>query len=249
MNAPLAGRTALVTGASRRAGIGFAIVRRLSALGASILAQGWSPHDARQPWGADEGGGEALTAMPSAAYLEADLGDPEAPARLMEAARRQLGHLDILVANHARSGHARLDQLSAAELDSFLGENVRATLLLVKEFSAQHDGRSGGRVITLTSGQHLGAMPRAVAYAVSKGAIQAATATLAAELMPRGITVNAVNPGPTATGWDIGDPAGSMPLGRWGEPDDAARLIAWLCGDDARWITGQTIDSEGGFRR
>jgi len=68
--------------------------------------------------------------------------------------------------------------------------------------------------------------------------------------MPRGITVNTVNPGPTATGWDIGDAAGgSMPLGRWGEPDDAARPIAWLCGDVACWITGQTIDSEGGFRR
>ena len=58
-----------------------------------------------------------------------------------------------------------------------------------------------------------------------------------------------MNPGPTATGWEIGDPAGRMPLGRWGEPDDAARLVAWLCTDDARWITGQVIDSEGGFRR
>jgi len=249
VTASLAGRTAVVTGASRRAGIGFAIVRQLSALGASIFAQGWSPHDARHPWGADEGAREELAALPSAVYLEADLADSEAPARIVEAARRQFGHLDIIVANHARSGHGRLGELTAAEVDAFLGENVRATLLLVKEFAAQHDGRSGGRVILLTSGQHLGPMPRAVAYAVSKGAIQAATTTLAAELMPRGITVNAVNPGPTATGWDIGDPAGSMPLGRWGEPNDAARLIAWLCGDDARWITGQTIDSEGGFRR
>ena len=66
-----------------------------------------------------------------------------------------------------------------------------------------------------------------------------------------GCTVNAVNPGPTDTGWGIGeeDPNPAMPLGRWGEPDDAARLIAWLCTDDARWITGQVIDSEGGFRR
>ena len=59
------------------------------------------------------------------------------------------------------------------------------------------------------------------------------------------------DPGPTDTGWGIGeeDPNPAMPLGRWGEPDDAARLIAWLCTDDARWITGQVIDSEGGFRR
>jgi 3-oxoacyl-[acyl-carrier protein] reductase len=70
-------------------------------------------------------------------------------------------------------------------------------------------------------------------------------------LIDRGITVNTVNPGPTDTGWGLADrdPRPAMPLGRWGEPDDAARLIAWLCSEDARWITGQVIDSEGGFRR
>ena len=94
-------------------------------------------------------------------------------------------------------------------------------------------------------------MTREVGYAVSKGALAIATKTLAEELASRGITVNCVNPGPTDTGWGLAeiDPAGRMPFGRWGEPDDAARLIAWLCSDDARWITGQTIDSEGGFRR
>jgi 3-oxoacyl-[acyl-carrier protein] reductase len=94
-------------------------------------------------------------------------------------------------------------------------------------------------------------MPGEVAYAVSKGALQQATATLADDLAARGITVNAVNPGPTDTGWGIGDedPTALMPSGRWGEPDDAARLIVWLCSEDARWITGQTINSEGGFRR
>ena len=84
---------------------------------------------------------------------------------------------------------------------------------------------------------------------VSKGALHQATATLSAHLIPRGITVNAVNPGPTDTGWDVGDPAGHMPLGRWGTPEDAARLVGWLCTDDAAWITGQVIDSEGGFVR
>jgi 3-oxoacyl-[acyl-carrier protein] reductase len=90
-----------------------------------------------------------------------------------------------------------------------------------------------------------------VAYAVSKGALQQATLTLADELADRGITVNTVNPGPTDTGWGLADrdPTRAMPFGRWGRPADAARLIAWLCSDDAAWITGQTIDSEGGFRR
>ncbi len=101
----------------------------------------------------------------------------------------------------------------------------------------------------VTSGAHLGPMTSEVAYAVSKGALAVATATLAAELAERGIRVNAVNPGPTATGWTEGIEPTRMPFGRWGEPDDAARLVAWLCSDDGRWVTGQVISSEGGFRR
>jgi 3-oxoacyl-[acyl-carrier protein] reductase len=240
---PLAGRHAVVTGVSRRAGIGFAVARRLLDLGAAVFAQGWTPHDERHPWGVDPAANELSH------YVEADFADPDAPAEVMAQARAALGHVDILVANHARSGHGTLDDLTATEVDAFLHENVRATLLLVKELAEHHDGRPGGRVVLLTSGQHLGGMPREVAYAVSKGAIHQATATLSAHLIPRGITVNAVNPGPTDTGWDIGEPEGQMPLGRWGKPDDAARLIGWLCTDDAQWITGQVIDSEGGFRR
>ena len=158
----------------------------------------------------------------------------------------------MLVVNHARSGLGRLDELTAEHLDAFLHENVRASLLLVKEFAAQHDDtRSGGRVVLMTSGIHQGPMPSELAYAVSKGALHIATPTLADELADRGITVNCVNPGPTDTGWGLAeiDPKPRMPFGRWGEPDDAARLVAWLCSDDGRWITGQVIDSEGGFRR
>jgi 3-oxoacyl-[acyl-carrier protein] reductase len=251
---PLAGRHALVTGASRRAGIGFAVAQRLLRMGANVSAQGWTPHDARHSWGADPGGPEAVAAALRAAgglvdYGEEDLADRDAPARLIAKSAERLGHIDILIANHARSGHGRLGDTTADELDAFLHENVRATILLVKEFAAQHDNRPGGRVVMLTSGQHLAPMSREVAYALSKGAIHQATLTLADELAPRGITVNTVNPGPTETGWGIGDPQGHMPLGRWGTPEDAARVITWLCTDDAQWITGQVINSEGGFRR
>lgn len=248
----LTGRVALVTGVSRRAGIGFAVARRLVAAGADIYVQGWTPHDAAQPWGSDSDGASAAKALGDRVrYAEADFADPDAPRAVFAAAQEAFGHVDLLVVNHARSGHGRLAEVTAAELDGFLHENVRASILLVKEFAAQHDGRPGGRVVFLTSGQHLGPMPREVAYAISKGALHQATKTLADELIERGITVNTVNPGPTDTGWDITDhdPRPVMPLGRWGEPDDAARLIAWLCSDDARWITGQVIDSEGGFRR
>ena len=184
-------------------------------------------------------------------HLEVDFADPDAPGTLVAAAGAALGHIDVLVVNHARSGRGTLEELTADEIDRYLHENVRASLLLVKEFAAQHDGRAGGRVVIMTSGQHLGPMTREVGYAVSKGALHQATRTLSDALIDRGITVNTVNPGPTDTGWGLRDwsPVPAMPLGRWGEPDDAARLITWLCTDDAGWITGQVIDSEGGFRR
>jgi 3-oxoacyl-[acyl-carrier protein] reductase len=245
-------RNALVTGVSRRAGIGYAIARRLLDAGTSVFVQGWTKHDAAQRWGAEPGGTAAVAGDLGVPYVEADFGDEEAPAEVVAAAAAALGPLDILVVNHARSGHGRLSELTAAAIDAFLHENVRASLLLVREFAEHHDdARAGGRVVLMTSGQHLAPMAREVAYAVSKGALQQATLTLADELADRRITVNAVNPGPTDTGWGLADrdPPGTMPFGRWGEPDDAARLVAWLCSDDARWVTGQTIDSEGGFRR
>ena len=248
----LSGRNALVTGVSRRAGIGYAIARRLLDLDANVFIQGWTDHDAAQQWGAEPGGTKGVAAELGVSFLEVDFAAGDAPGRAAAAAREALGPLDLLIANHARSGHGRLTELTPGDIDAFLHENVRATLLLVREFATRHDdSRPGGRVVLLTSGQHLAPMPSEVAYAVSKGAIQQATLTLADELADRGITVNTVNPGPTDTGWGLAerDPAETMPFGRWGKPNDAARLIAWLCSDEARWITGQTINAEGGFRR
>lgn len=254
-NRSLIRRTAVVTGVGRRAGIGYAVARRLLEAGASVLAQAWTPYDVAE-WDASEDEAEAtLAALRETGgrveLVQADFARPDAPADVFRAAREALGHVDVLVVNHARSGHVPLAGLTAEHVDAFLHENVRAALLLVQELAAQHDGREGGRVILMTSGQHLAPMTREVAYAVSKGALHQATKTLAEELIDRRITVNTVNPGPTDTGWGLGeiDPTERMPLGRWGEPDDAARLIAWLCTDEARWITGQVLDSEGGFRR
>ncbi len=248
----LSGRNALVTGVSRRAGIGYTIARRLLTAGADVFIHGWAPHDARQRWGAEPGGTEAIARELGVPFAETDFAEAEAPGRAVAAAAEAVGPLDILIVNHARSGHGRLAELTAAEIDAFLHENVRASLLLVREFAVHHDDlRKGGRIVLMTSGQQLAPMAREIAYAVSKGALQQATLTLAEDLADRRITVNAVNPGPTDTGWGLADenPTGTMPFGRWGEPDDAARLVVWLCSDDARWITGQTINSEGGFRR
>jgi 3-oxoacyl-[acyl-carrier protein] reductase len=265
---PLRGRVAVVTGVSRRAGIGYAITRRLAAQGASLVLHHYAPHDRDQPWGADPGGLEAVIggvtealADPDAAvwHQEADLSDPDAPARLIESAAGTSRFLDILVCNHARSGgDGPLGTLTAGMLDAHWAVNTRASILLAQAFAARHeDNRPGGRIVFMTSGQDLGPMPGEVAYAASKGALASITQTLADQLGDRGITVNTVNPGPVDTGYaafadqpDVHEAVRRhFPQGRWGAPDDPARLIAWLVTDEAAWITGQVINSEGGFRR
>jgi 3-oxoacyl-[acyl-carrier protein] reductase len=253
---PLAGRVALVTGASRRIAIGAAIARRLVGDGAAVLVHSWSPHDVEQAWGADEGGAQALVDElradgRRAELIQADFADPDAPAAVVARARQAFGRLDVVVANHARSSNQTVEQLTAAEIDLTYAVNTRATLLLVQAFAAQHDGRPGGRVVMFTSGQYHGAMPDELPYVASKGALHQLTASLAVHLMARGITVNTLDPGPNDTGY--ADPqtraavAGRSPGGRWGTPTDAARAVAWLVSDEADWITGQVIASDGGW--
>ena len=264
---PLLGRAAVVTGVSRRAGIGYAIARRLAALGASLFLHHYPPHDRDQPWGADPGGPEAVLAGVAEALAdgadhtagrvqhgEFDLSDPDAPDRLIEAAAAEFGSLDILVCNHARSGgDGPLGTLTAAMLDAHWAVNTRSAILLAQAFAARHDGRPGGRIVFMTSGQDLGPMTPEVAYAASKGALASITRTLADQLADQAITLNAVNPGPVDTGGYPPEVLQTLrrrfPQQRWGVPDDPARLIAWLVTDEAAWITGQVINTEGGFRR
>lgn len=257
---PLLGRVALVTGASRRVGIGYAIARRLAAYGASVFVHHYRPHDADQPWGADPGGPAAVVdgvtdalADPNASveHLSLDLTEPDAPSALVTAAVSAFGRLDVLVCNQARSGgDGPLSEMDTDKLDGHWAVNARASILLAKAFAALG---GPGRVIFMTSGQNLGPMRDEVAYAASKGAIAAITATLADQLADAGISVNAVNPGPVDTGYApaaaLKAVASRFPGGEWGRPDDPARLIAWLATDEARWITGQVINTEGGFRR
>jgi 3-oxoacyl-[acyl-carrier protein] reductase len=244
---------AVVTGVSRRIGIGAAVARRLAEAGMDLFLHSWSPADAEQPWGADPEGPASIVDDlrkdgTRVEHLAADLADPDAPARLVDAAVRAFGTVDVLVANHARSSSVALEDLTAAELDLTYAVNTRATLLLVREFAARCAG--SGRVVLMTSGQHRGPMPGELPYIASKGALHQLTASLAAHLAPRRITVNCVDPGATDTGYaDAAAHAAVValePMGRWGEPDDAARLIAWLTSDAARWVTGQVIVSNGG---
>jgi NAD(P)-dependent dehydrogenase (short-subunit alcohol dehydrogenase family) len=254
----LDGRVAVVTGVSRRAGIGFAVARRLLAEGASVFCQSWSPHDAEQPWGSDSLGQDGVIQALAApegrmAHVELDLAEAANAARLVSTAADRFGHVDMLIANHARSSTQSLDALTVEELDRCWAVNARASVLLVQAFAAQHDGRPGGRVVLFTSGQHRAPMSSELPYAISKGAIHQMTLSLADALADRGITVNTVNPGPTDTGWASPELAAqvgrALPRGRWNTPDEIAAVVAWLVSDDAATLTGDVIDAEAGFRR
>ncbi len=259
MTAAAAARVALVTGVSRRRGIGFAVARRLLADGARVVIHSWSAHDAEQPWGADAGGVEALLeelggAGARLAHVEADLADPAAPARVVDHAVRVFGAIDVLVANHARSSSLSLQTVTAEELDRSWAVNARAVVLLVQAYAAARDpGRGDGRVVLFTSGQHIAPMAGELAYAVTKGAVHQMTRSLADALADGGATVNAVNPGPVDTGWASDDLrerlSSQFPRGRWGRPDDIAAVVAWLASLESGQITGQVIDAEAGFRR
>lgn len=263
----LHGRVAVVTGVSRRRGIGFAVASRLARAGASVFVQHWAPHDAEQPWGADDvdavlGGLEReLTPGARLAATSLDLGAPTGGEELVARAADALGHLDVLVCNHARSGaDGPLDEQTPESLDAHWAVNARSTILATKAFAAQHDGRPGGRVVWTTSGQLHGPMPGEIAYAASKAALAGLTASVADTLVDRGIVLNTVNPGPVNTGYldvetadrppEVLDAVlAHFPGGRFGEPDDPARLVAWLVSDAGRWVVGQVISTEGGFRR
>lgn len=255
-----ADRIAIVTGASRRAGIGAAIAETLVAAGWSVLITGHPPYDQAQGLAADADGLAAVAERigrvaqtkaagipPRVELLAADLTDASAPERIVATCHDRLGAPTALVNNAAVSERGGLVDASAEQLDRHWAVNARAAVLLTAAYAKRFRAETGA-VVNVTSGQGLGAMPGELAYAVSKGALESFTTQAAAELAPLGIRVNAVDPGPTDTGWmtDRDRSALVAPLGRVGLPADAARIVAWLCSNDARWITGQVVRSRGG---
>ena len=250
-------RLAIVTGASRRRGIGAAVCLALARAGADIFFTHWSSYDRLRPWGAEEEEPDLLQKLVQALgvrceHMMVDLAETDAPQRIIQTAQTQLGEASILVNNATHDDtQAPFDQLDARTLDAYYAVNMRGTMLLSVEFARGFSMTAGGRIINLTSGQGRGAMPGKLAYVATKGAIEAFTITLAAEVAPRGITVNAVDPGPTDTGWMSEEVKQELlprfPMGRIGQPDDAARIITFLASEDAAWVTGQIIRSTGGF--
>ncbi|MBM7691354.1 3-oxoacyl-[acyl-carrier protein] reductase [Peribacillus deserti] len=254
----LSGKVAIVTGASRLKGIGAAICLELAKEGADIFFTYWTKYDSFFPWKGleDEPArlAEQLEKQGIKCYRqELDLTDPLSPIKLLDEVQNQLGNPHILVNNACYSNSDSYETLSHSTLDSHYQMNVRATTLLSLEFIKRFKNTSSGRIINLSSGQSLGPMTDELSYAITKGAVETLTYTLAAAVAHKGITVNAINPGPTDTGWmnaeDKKHLSSRFPMGRLGEPKDAANLISFLASDEAEWITGQIIHSEGGFKR
>lgn len=242
----LAGRVALVTGVTRRAGIGAAIARELARAGAKVFAASFRQYDEHQAWGLEESETSALLdelrAISDVCGLDIDLSLASAPRELIESALAQFGRIDILVNNAAHWEPGGVDQVDAGQLDRHYAINTRATVLLCAEFARCPAPLGPRRIINVTSGQGAGPMPGELAYVVTKAALDALTMTLSAELAARNITVNAIDPGPTDTGWlSVEQRAELLRDGKLASPADTARVVRLLARDDSASVTGQII--------
>lgn len=247
----LKNKIAIVTGASSPRDIGTAICRKLASQGIDIFFTHWK---AEQDW-IEEFQQEMVNNGVRCESLNIDLSEANAAIEILDSVEKKLGFPSILVNNAAHSKNDGYSVLDAKTLDEHYAVNMRSTFLLCVEFARRFEKENvqTGRIINMTSGQDLGPMPGELAYVATKGAISAFSKSLSQELAPIGITVNAVNPGPTDSTW-MNDEIRKyllpkFPMGRIGEPEDVARIIAFLASDEAQWITGQVIHSEGGFIR
>jgi 3-oxoacyl-[acyl-carrier protein] reductase len=246
-HAELVGRVAVVTGATRQAGIGAAIARELVAGGAAVFITHFREYDRRQTWGMAPGEPESILATlgASAAGTEIDLSAPSAAVELFDRAISRFGHVDILVNNAAHWEHGGITDVSAAQLDRHYAVNLRAAVLLSAEFVRRRGPEAGGRIINITSGQGHGPMPGELAYAVTKAGLDALTLSLSAGLVESGVAVNAIDPGPTDTGWIPDDQRATLvaasAAGKIGTPQDVAAVVRLLAGDAAASVTGRII--------
>lgn len=256
MKGPLTGEVAVVTGVSRAKGIGAAISGELASQGANLFITGWPEYDDEESWKPDESEqplliDELRRLGVEADWLPIDLSLAEAPQTLWDAVQARFGVAHILVNNACVSARDSIESLDAGTLDRHYAVNTRAPILLSVEFVRRFGGKGAHRIISMTSGQMLGAMRGELAYVVTKAGLDAFTITFAAEVGHLGITVNAVDPGPTDSGSMSPDLQQTLlsrfALGRLGQPEDAAHLIAFLAGPDGGWITGQILRSRGGF--
>lgn len=242
----LDGRTALVTGGSR--GIGRAIVERLARDGAAVM---FSYVD-------NAAAADAVSATVSAAGgraepVRSDASDITAIRQLFERAEHDLGGIDIVVLN---AGIVEVGLIADHDVDVYdriMAVNARGTFFALQQ--AARRLRTGGRIVTISSGNTVVREAGAAVYSASKAALEQFTYVVAKELGGRGITANVVSPGATDTDMLRGvnteeylqQIAGMAALGRLGRPDEVADVVAFLVGPDGRWVTGQNVHADGGI--
>lgn len=245
----LEGKVAVVTGASK--GIGAAIAKALAEDGAAVVV-----NYASSKAGADAVV-EAITAAGGKAIaVQADVSQAVQARGLVEAAVQQFGRLDVLVNNSGVYEFAAIEEVTEEHYRRIFDVNVLG-VLLATQAASKHLGE-GGSIINISSVVTDVLMPTSAVYSGTKGALNAISGVLANELAPRKIRVNVVSPGYVVTeGTHTAGIAGSemeaglvaqTPLGRSGQPDDIAGVVAFLASDDARWVTGEVINASGGVR-
>jgi 3-oxoacyl-[acyl-carrier protein] reductase len=249
-NGKLNGKVAVVTGASK--GIGSGIAKQLAGEGAAVVVD-----YASSKTDADKVVDEITKRGGKAVAVQGNVAEKADVERLFAATKKAFGKIDILVNN---AGVYRFEPLEAVTEDEFhrqFNTNVLGLILATQE-AAKYFGPEGGSVINISSLASSATPPMSVVYSATKGAVDAITGVLANELGPKGIRVNAINPGPVATeGFDAGGFAGSdfekqttarTPLGRIGQTKDIAPAAVFLASPESAWITGETILVAGGLR-
>ncbi len=240
----LEGKVAIVTGASR--GIGGAVAARLGREGAMVVVNYvQNAAKAQEVVEAVEASGS------QAVSVKADVGRTEDVRRLFRTAEERFGGVDVVINNASTSIFKPHAEVSEEEFDRVFGLIARGTFFALQEAAKRL--RDGGRVVNISSGGTVTGGPMAGLYLGAKAAVEQFSLALAKELGPRGITVNAVLPGLTDTDGMIMpaeavEQAVSMtPLGRLGQPEDVADVVAFLVGEDGRWMTGQLVRAGGGL--
>jgi 3-oxoacyl-[acyl-carrier protein] reductase len=250
---PLQGKVALVTGVGRRQGIGYAICRALAQHGADVFYTYWREYDKKLNFIGSEVDPEEYIAEfkdlgVRAACAEIDLSQTEAPSVLFERVTKELGIPDILVNNACVSTAQPFTEVNAELLDAHYAVNMRAPVLLCKEFVRNFNKKTGGKIVNMTSGQSLGVMTQEVPYTITKAGLEMLTLQLSFELREQGITLNAVDPGPTDTGWMTGElkelVAKQSSKGTVNSPDDAASLVLSFIHGDKEAVTGSVVHAE-----